>query len=385
MQQRDLTIAIVAGEISGDILGAGLMQAVSARHPETRFVGVGGERMLAQGFESLYPMDRLSVMGLVEPLKRLPELLRMRRELFERFSANPPDLFIGIDSPDFNLDLELKLRRTGVLTAHYVSPSVWAWRRRRVHKIAKAVDRMLTLFPFEAQFYRQHNVPVTFVGHPLADELPMRTDQSVARQQLGYADHDQLIALLPGSRSGEVAYLAEVFVETARWCLHQQPGLKFIVPAANADRYEQLQSVLKRYGVGLPITLVEGQSRTVMAASDVVLMASGTTTLEAMLLKKPMIAAYRMSPVSYALLSPLVKVDFYTLPNLLAKEALIPEVIQKDVRPEMLGPLVLDKLNDRTSRAALIERFTQLHEQLRLGASEKAADVLLRMIEARGN
>lgn len=378
-----LTIGIVAGEASGDILGAGLMRAIKQTHADAQFVGVGGPLMLAAGFNSLYSMDRLSVMGLVEPLKRLPELLRMRRGLRDYFIASQPDLFIGIDSPDFNLGLELSLRREGILTAHYVSPSVWAWRRRRVLKIAKAVDRMLTLFPFEAKFYREHNVPVTFVGHPLADQLPLICDTAAARSELGFNNTDTVIALLPGSRGGEIAHLGEAFIETARWCLHQRPGIKFVMPAANPNRMAQLQLLIKRHGIGLPIQLIEGQSRTAMAASDVVLMASGTTTLEAMLLKKPMVAAYRLSPVSYALLSPLVKVDHYTLPNLLAGEPLIPEVIQNDVRPEMLGPLLLDRLNDKAGTQRLVERFTQIHQSLRLGASEKAAEILLRMIEKK--
>lgn len=381
-----LRIGIVAGEASGDILGAGLMQAIIARHPEVVFEGIGGPLMIAQGFASHFAMDRLSVMGFVEPLKRLPELLRIRRRIKQHFMANPPDLFIGIDSPDFTLNIELALRQAGILTAHYVSPSVWAWRQGRVKKIAKAVDRMLTLLPFEAAFYHQHNVPVTFVGHPLADQISndpaeLEPRQCEARQALSLAATDTVVGLLPGSRGGEVRMLGQAFIETARWCLYQRADLKFIIPAANEQRKLQLQALLQQYGRGLPITLVDGQSQTVMAAADMVLMASGTTALEAMLLKTPMVVAYRLAPVTYQIVSRLVKLPFFSLPNLLAGEELVPEVLQDDVRPEMLGPLILDRLQDSQQRQRLTLRFSDIHQQLKLNASERAADVLLTMIE----
>lgn len=378
-----LRIGMVAGEASGDILGSTLIKAIRKTHPEAIFEGIGGPLMLAEGFNSHFPMDRLSVMGLVEPLKRLPELLRIRRSIKEHFISSPPDLFLGIDSPDFTLNIELALREQGILTAHYVSPSVWAWRSGRIVKIAKAVDRMLTLLPFEAQFYHEHNVPVSFVGHPLADQFPIENDQSSARQQLGIDESDTLVALLPGSRGGEVRLLGEIFIETARWCLHQRPDLKFIIPAANGDRHEQLQAMLAEKGAGLPIQLIDGQSQTVMAAADTVLMASGTTTLEAMLLKRPMVVAYKMARFSYAIISRLVKAPFISLPNLLAGEALVPEVLQDDVRPEMLGPLVLERLQNPEQCQLLKTRFTDIHQQLKRGASQRAAQVLLKMITNR--
>lgn len=386
-----IRIGIVAGEASGDILGAGLMTAIKQRYPDAHFEGVGGPLMLAQGFDSHFPMERLSVMGLIEPLKRLPELLRIRRSLKDIFIANPPDIFLGIDSPDFNLNIELALREAGILTAHYVSPSVWAWRSGRVVKIAKAVDRMLTLLPFEAQFYHEHSVPVTFVGHPLADQFPLHegpdqieSDEVVrqhARQQLDLDPNAALVALMPGSRGGEVKMLAPAFIETARWCLHQQPNLTFVVPAANAERLQQLKLLLADIGQGLPIRLIEGQSRLAMEAADVVLMASGTTTLEALLLKRPMVVAYRLAAFSYAIISRMVTSPFFSLPNLLAGEELVPEVLQKDVRPEMLGPLILERLQDERQRQQLRERFTDIHRQIKLNASEKAAEVLLMMIQ----
>ncbi|MDG1772205.1 MAG: lipid-A-disaccharide synthase [Oceanicoccus sp.] len=380
-----LRIGIVAGEASGDILGSSLMQAIKRKHPQVIFEGVGGPLMIAEGFNSHIPMDRLSVMGFVEPLKRLPELLRIRRDLKAHFINSPPDLFIGIDSPDFTLNIELALRNEGVLTAHYVSPSVWAWRQGRVKKIAKAVDRMLTLLPFEAEFYHQHNVPVTFVGHPLADKFAIELDElamqkQAARSTLSLDSDATMVALLPGSRGGEVKMLGQSFIETARWCLHQRPDLKFVIPAANAQRREQLEALLQEHGKGLPITLLDGQSQTVMAAADVVLMASGTTTLEALLLKKPMVVAYRLAAFTYFIVSRLVKSPFFSLPNLLAGEKMVPEVLQNDVRPEMLGPLVLERLHE-DAQAQIVERFTDIHKALKLNASERAADVLLTMIE----
>jgi lipid-A-disaccharide synthase len=383
-----LRIGIVVGEASGDILGAALIKSILAIYPNTQFEGIGGPLMLEQGFDSLFEMDRLSVMGFVEPLKRLPELLAMRKKLKQHFIQQPPDLFLGIDSPDFNLNLELALREKGVLTAHYVSPSVWAWRQGRVNKIAKAVDHMLTLFPFEAEFYQQHNVPVTFVGHSLADQFPV--EKTVieqlsldARHSLGLAADDTVIALLPGSRGGEVKMLGQAFIETARWCVEQSNNslnLKFLIPAASHARKLQLEQLLKTFGQDLPIVLIDGQSQLVMTAADVVLMASGTTTLEAMLLKKPMVVAYRLAWLSYAILSRLVKSPFISLPNLLAGREMVPEILQDNVRPEVLGGLILERLEKNNSYQALIDCFTDIHQQLKLGASDRAAQVLLTMI-----
>lgn len=382
-----LRIGIVAGESSGDILGAGLMRAMRQLHPSIHFEGIGGPLMIAEGFDSHFPMERLSVMGLIEPLKRLPELLRIRKSIKQHFSSNRPDLFIGIDSPDFTINIEAALKRQGILTAHYVSPSVWAWRQGRVKTIAKAVDRVLTLLPFEADFYQQHSVPVTFVGHPLADQFTNDDDvlaeqQQSARESLGVNPDDTLIALMPGSRGGEVNQLAPPFIETARWCLYQRSDLKFIIPAANPHRQQQLQAVLDNQAKGLPITLVDGQSKAVMNAADAVLIASGTTTLEALLLKKPMVVAYRLGGITYWIVSKLFKAPYFSLPNLLAGEELVPELLQEEVRPEMLGPLLLERLHPEKQQS-LKQRFTAIHTQLQQNASDRAADVLLKMIEAR--
>jgi lipid-A-disaccharide synthase len=381
-----LRIGIVAGEASGDILGAGLIRAIKSRRPDVIFEGIGGPLMLAEGFNSFYPMDRLSVMGLIEPLKRLFELLAIRRHIKQHFITTPPDLFIGIDSPDFTLNIELALRQQGVLTTHYVSPSVWAWRQGRVNKIAKAVDRMLTLLPFEADFYHHHSVPVTFVGHPLADEIALQPEKLAeqrleARASLSLSTDDTVVALLPGSRGGEVSMLGQDFIETAAWCLQQRADLKFIIPAANEQRKSQLKQLLQEYGNDLPITLIDGQSKKVMLAADVVLMASGTTTLEALLLKKPMVVAYRLSSFTYFIVSRLYKQAFFSLPNLLAGKQLVPELLQDEVCADKLGPLVLERLQDDQQRKQLTDHFTTIHKSLKLNASEKAADVLLKMID----
>lgn len=378
---QPLRIGIVAGEASGDILGAGLMQALRSHSAQPiEFSGLGGPRMLAAGFDSLFDMERLSVMGFVEPLKRLPELLSMRRGLRRHFLRWPADLVIGIDSPDFNLGLELWLRRRGIKTAHYVSPSVWAWRQSRIHKIKRAVDLMLALFPFEEQFYREHGVPVVCVGHPLADQLPLETDTAAARAQLGLAPDRPVIALLPGSRGGEVALLGPVFLETAAWLAAQRPGLQFVLPAASPARRTQLEVLLAERGAPPGLTLLYGQSHTAMAAADAVLMASGTTTLEALLLKKPMVVAYRMGSWSFALARRLVKVPHIALPNLLAGTGLVPERLQEEARADVLGPLLLEQLDNCDLRARLEGEFLALHKMLRRDASATAAGALLALL-----
>lgn len=377
---RPVRIGVVVGEASGDILGAGLMLALRRRYPNAVFEGIGGERMLAAGFNSFFPQDRLAVMGLVEPLKRLPELLSIRKHLIGYFSDNPPDVFVGIDSPDFNLTIEEKLRAQGIKTVHYVSPSVWAWRQKRIVKIARSVDLMLTLLPFEASFYEQHKVPVCFVGHPLADEIPLQPDQQGARAQLNINQDAKVMALMPGSRGGEVKLLGPIFWQTASWCLKQEPCLQFIVPAANPSRREQIEEQLSGYQE-LPVMVVDGQSHTVMAASDCVLMASGTTTLEAMLLKRPMVVAYKFAWLSYVILKRLVKSPFFSLPNLLAEKMLVPEVLQDDVTPETLGKAAMAYLSDSGRTEKLKQQFTEIHENIRCDASERAAAAVQSLIE----
>lgn len=381
VSSRKLTIAIIAGEASGDILGAGLIRSLRKRYPNARFVGIGGDEMIAEGFHSLVPMERLSVMGLVEVLGRIRELFSIRARLLDYFFATPPDVVIGIDSPDFTLAIERRCREAGIPSVHYVSPSVWAWRQKRIFKIAKSVDLMLTLFPFEARFYEEHQVPVAFVGHPLADRIPMDPDTRAARESLGLELDKPVLAVLPGSRGGEVERLGTLFLEASRWLQARRPDIQLVIPCVNRDRERQVQGLVESLEVKLPVTLVRGRSREVMAASDVVLLASGTATLEAMLLKKPMVVGYRLSNFSYKLLSRLVKVPWVALPNLLAQKPLVPELLQDDATPESLGAAVLERLENEQERADLQQAFSDLHQSLKQNADERAAMAISELLE----
>ena len=372
--------ALIAGEASGDILGAGLIRSLKKRYPGARFIGIGGDEMIAEGFHSLVPMERLSVMGLVEVLGRIRELFQIRARLMDHFFANRPDVVIGIDSPDFTLAIERRCREAGIPSVHYVSPSVWAWRQKRIFKIAKSVNLMLTLFPFEAKFYEEHQVPVAFVGHPLADRIAMEPDTLAARQRLGLDADKPVLAILPGSRGGEVERLGTLFLEAARWLQARRPDIQLVIPCVNRDREKQVQALVQTLDVKLPVTLVRGRSREVMEASEVVLLASGTATLEAMLLKKPMVVGYRLSNFSYKLLSRLVKVPWVALPNLLAQKELVPELLQDDATPEALGAAVLERLENEQERERLHQAFSELHESLRQGADERAASAISELL-----
>ncbi len=381
VRRTPVTIAMVAGEASGDILGSGLIRSLRKRYPNARFVGIGGDEMIAAGFHSLVPMERLSVMGLVEVLGRLRELFAIRARLMDYLLANPPDVLIGIDSPDFTLGVEERCRKAGIATVHYVSPSVWAWRQKRIFRIARSVDLMLTLLPFEAQFYEEHQVPVAFVGHPLAERVPMEPDTAGARSALGLDQDRPVLAILPGSRAGEVERLGGLFLETARQLQAAHPDLQLVVPCINREREMQVRALADALEVRLPLTVVRGRSREVMAAADVVLLASGTATLEAMLLKKPMVVGYRLSNFSFAILSRLVKVPWVSLPNLLAGEELVPELLQQDATPEKLAAAVQERLDNSKERERLKEAFTGLHHVLRRNADERAAEAVSRLIE----
>lgn len=366
-------IAIVAGETSGDMLGAGLVAALQKRYPDAHFEGIGGPLMKSHGFDSLVPMERLSVMGLVEVVGRLPELLEVRRTLFKRWRDNPPDVFIGIDAPDFNLTLEQKLRSKGIKTAHYVSPSVWAWREKRVLKIAKAVDLMLTLFPFEAKFYEKHRVPVTFVGHHLADKIPMDTPKKPARGQLGLSSESPVVCLMPGSRGSEIKYLGPVFIETARLMLKEKSDLQFVVPAASVDRRNQIDALLVSQAPALPITVVLGQSQVCMAAADAILLASGTATLEAMLMKRPMVVSYKVSAITAWIWRRMIVQPFVSLPNLLAGREVVPELLQDEAMPCNLSNAMLSCLKNNEDTQQLHETFLFIHRQLKRNADDEAA------------
>lgn len=369
-----MRVALVAGEASGDILGAGLMQALKAQYPQIEFIGVGGPLMQAQGLSSYFPMERLSVMGLVEVLGRLPELLSRRKRLINTLITAKPDVFIGIDAPDFNLTLELKLRQAGIKTVHYVSPSVWAWRQKRVLKIREACDLMLTLFPFEAQFYQDHQVPVRFVGHPLADTIPQQADRAAARDALNLSHDQPVVALMPGSRGGEVSRLGSLFLDAAVRLRTLRPGIQFVLPCSSPERRAQLEQML--VGLDLPLTLLNGRSHEALAACDAVLIASGTATLEALLYKRPMVVAYKVAPLTYRILKRLVTSAYISLPNLLAERLLVPEMIQDAATPEALAQLLAPLLDGGEVQT---EGFDVIHRALRCDASVQAAKAVLQL------
>jgi len=380
-------IGIVTGEASGDILGAALLVSLKRRYPACQFSGIGGERMIAEGFVSLFPQDRLAVMGLIEPLKRLPELLSIRKQLFEHFTGQNVDLLIGIDSPDFTLTLEKNVREQGIKTVHYVSPSVWAWRKGRIKLIKKAVDLMLTLLPFETDIYRQHNVPVAFVGHPLADQFPMGNDLEQSRcvlldifPEISLDSTRHMIACLPGSRHGEVERIGPALWESMQALYEHHPDIHILVPALNDTRHQQICEQLEAYPE-LPVDVVKGHSQQVMAAANSVVMASGTTTLEAMLLKKPMVVVYKKDALSYAIISRLLTVEHISLPNLLAGEALVPELVQDAANPEEIVKAMRYWIENPEAVAALKDKFSQLHEHIHCNASEKAADAIDQLLQ----
>ena len=367
-------VALVAGEMSGDLLGARLMRAIRAAHPAARFSGIGGPEMEALGLDSFLPMERLSVMGLFEAAGRLGELIRARRRLARRLRAAPPDVFVGIDAPDFNLSLEQVLRASGIPTVHYVSPSMWAWRAYRAAKVRRAADRLLTLFPFEADFCRRNGIPARFVGHPLADEIE-EEDRAAARRRLGLADGGPVVALLPGSRAREVREIGRPLVETAAWLLRRRPDLRFVAPMASPALHAEFGAMAK--ALGPAATLVHGRSRTVMSAADVVILASGTAALEAMLLRRPMVVAWRaLAPTWFVLRRWLGRnIRFIALPNLLAGRRIVPELLQDEVRAERLGPVVSGLL-ERGLTAEAVWEFARIHRELKAGRETPAAAVL---------
>lgn len=376
-------IGILAGEPSGDILGAGLIGALNKQHSHLEFTGIGGPKMIHAGCRSLHEMERLSVMGLIEPFFRLPELFRIRRQLYHYFLQHRPDVFIGIDSPDFNLGLELKLHQKGISVIHYVSPSVWAWRQKRIFKIAKATDLVLTLFPFEADFYKKHDVPVQFVGHPLADLIPLQNDKFAARTKLQLDPEGTYIALLPGSRENEIKFLAERFLATAYQCWKKRSQIKFITSSVNELRYQELQRIHKQRCPDLPLTFFQGYSHDVMEASDLVLVTSGTATLETMLYKRPMVIAYRMANLTYQLARHLVKLKYIGIPNLLADEKCVPEFIQEAATPENMSRALLDFLDHPEKITVLENKFLKMHQTLRCDANQQAAKAVLDLLATK--
>lgn len=376
-------LGILAGEPSGDLLGAGLIKSLRELNPDFSATGICGPAMMQVGGKSLFEMERLSVMGLIEPLFHLSDLLRIRRTLIQYFTANPPDVFVGIDSPDFNLGLELKLRDKNIPIVHYVSPSVWAWRKKRIFKIKKAVDLMLTLFPFEADFYREHDVPVCFVGHPLADLIPLESNKSEAREKLQLDPDAQYIAVLPGSRRNEIKYLSAAFIETIYHCWKQRPNIKFITSAISEKRHQEFQAQCQALAPDVPIEFFVGRSHEVMAAADAVLVTSGTATLETMLFKRPMVVAYKMSGFTYQLARHLVKIPYISLPNLLANEALVPEFVQHAAEPKEMCNALLHYLDHPDEVQKLEKKFLEIHQILRRDANQTAARAILELLKSR--
>ncbi|AXK71574.1 lipid-A-disaccharide synthase [Lysobacter sp. TY2-98] len=386
---RPHRIAIVAGEASGDLLGAGLIDALRARWPDAEFAGVGGDRMREAGFDAWHDAGELAVMGLAEVLRHLPRLLRLRRALRNRVLAWKPDVFIGIDAPDFNLGVERWLKQRGVATVHYVSPSVWAWREGRAAKIGQSADRVLCLFPMEPAIYAKHGVDARFVGHPLADEMPLVPDRTAARAELGLPDDAPVLALLPGSRTGEIERLGADFLDAAARVHDVLPALRVVAPMADARARATFERVLAqspaRERLGAALSIIDGNARTLMIASDVVLLASGTATLEGLLAKRPMVVAYKVAAMTYRMVKGLgmLKVDRYALPNILAGADVVPELMQQDCTPEKLAAAVLHWLRSPQAIAELVPRFTNLHEELRRDASARAADAVAEVVSSR--
>jgi len=378
-----LHVGIVAGEASGDNLAAGLIQAIRKQFPDTVFEGIAGPRMQEAGCVSLYPMKELAVMGLVEVLKHLPRLLSIRRDLRRHFLDNPPDIFIGVDAPDFNLGLEKALKESGIPTLHYVSPSVWAWRKYRVRKIAASVDCMLTLFPFEERFYVEQQVPARCVGHPLADLIADDVTQAQARRHIKLEHNGPVVTLMPGSRVGEIKRMAADFLNAAVWCYKRRDDLHFVVPLANHECRLAFEEVLSSIETRLPLTLLIGQGLQAMAAANAVMLASGTATLECMLLQRPMVVAYRLSPVTYQIARMLVSSRYFSLPNLLADRPLVKELIQDEVTPESLGREILALIEDPQRAQELAGIFSAIHTDLRRDANRVAAETVLDMVALR--
>ena len=377
-----MKIGIVAGEISGDNLGAGLIHAAKAINPEIEFVGIGGPGMIEAGCQSLFPIEKLSVMGLVEILKHYRELHGIRAQLITYFKENPPDVFIGIDSPEFNLGLEARLKEIGIKTIQYVSPQIWAWREGRLPKIAKATDLILAILPFEEDYYKKHDIPARFIGHSMADKISDQVQKEPAREKLGLPQDKTIIALMPGSRSKEWHHHAGVFVETAKLCMADHTHLHFIAVMVNQKAEDFFKDQLRQIAPDLPITFIQNNSLDAIAASDVVLSVSGTAALEIMLSKRPMVIAYRTSWMTYKIAKRLVKLPYFSLPNLLANEQMIPELLQDQVTPENLKKELFHWLESPEKTALFAQKSQQIHDQLRCNANQQAAEAVLELCKS---
>ena len=385
MQNNSPTIAIVAGEVSGDILGAGLIRSLKIRYPHARFIGIGGAKMIAEGFETLVDMEEIAVMGLAEVVKHLPRLLKIRRLVIDTMLEKKPDIFIGIDAPDFNLDIELKLKENGIKTIHYVSPSVWAWRQNRIHKIAKATHLVLAFLPFEKAFYDRFNVPCRFIGHTMADSIALKPNRAEACRLLNIEENQRYVAILVGSRGSEVEFLSAPFLQAATLLKQQFPDTQFLVPLVNEKRRAQFEQIKAEIAPELEMHLLDGQSRQAMIAAEATLLASGTAALECMLCKSPMVVGYRMKATTYFLAKRLVKTEYISLPNLLANEMLVPEMIQEECEAKKLAQKMAVYLSQEEEavqkRHRLIQRFVDLHQLIQCDADKQAAQSVIDLLE----
>jgi len=384
MTQHTKTIAMVAGEASGDLLASQLMLAIGELMPNVRFVGIGGSKMQAAGMQILFPMEKLSVMGYIEVLRHYREIAGIRRQLRKHLIDNPPDLFIGIDAPDFNFDLELALKQHGIPTVHYVSPSIWAWRGERIHKIKRAVSHMLALFPFEVPLYEKAGIPVTYVGHPLADILPEKPDRAAMREQMRIQPpHAKVFALLPGSRKSEVRQLAKTYIQTARLVMKTIPDAQFLVPLGSRETRDIFeQAIWQDEAHDLPITLLFGHAHDAMIVADGVLVASGTATLEAALLKRPMVITYKLSPVTFWLAKRKQYLPYVGLPNILSGKFVVPELLQDDATPENLAQALINLVGNKQAVTELEQRFADMHYMLKQGAAMKAAAAVIPFLKS---
>jgi lipid-A-disaccharide synthase len=382
-----MKVGIVAGEASGDLLGSHLIQALKKYNPDIEFVGIAGPKMMAEGAKTLFPIEHLSVRGYIEVIRHLPKLLKIRSQLKQYFIENPPDVFIGIDAPDFNFGVEQTLKKHGITTIHYVSPSIWAWRKGKIRKIKRAVSHMLALFPFEPEIYEQSGVKVTYVGHPLADELPLKPSKAAARESLKLKNAKLVITLLPGSRQSEVKQLARTLVETAKIIYQEQPEVNFLVPLITRETRAIFEQALyavhhENPEINLPLQILFGHAHMAIEASDIVIVASGTATLEAALIKRPMVITYRMPWLSWQILKRMLYLPYVGLPNVLAKRFVVPELLQKEATPEKLAEATLKLVSDKEQVKAIQETFTDIHKQLRQKADEKAAQVVMSYLNA---
>lgn len=377
--QSPIRIAIVAGEASGDLLGAGLMCELKKLLPHIEWMGIGGPEMIREGFNSMIDIQRLSVMGISDTLLHYPKLFKIRKTLYKEWQKNPPDVFIGIDYPYFNLSLELRLKKLGIKTVHLVSPKIWAWRQKRVFHIKEAVDLILTLFPFEEALYQKYDVPVRYIGHPLADQIDLHIGAEPIRKQLGFSPQDKIISVLPGSRASEIKYMGPLFLDVMYELSTQMPELQFIVPTTHSNLKTLFSQQMQSKGYDLKLKILDGQSREAMIASDFALVKSGTATLEALLLKRPMVVAFKWSALNHAIIAPQVKIPFISLPNILANKQLIPEFIQSEALAKPIAQKVL-QLFDAKNTEALKNQFTRIHQSLRQNANEKAALAIFKLL-----